>query len=173
MSGTCQAGIFDESIACRIVQEREWTWPRCLATVVVVCGLLGHGISASAQTQAPQTLTVIDAIELARQNYPSLKEVRARSVAAEEGVDVARTAYIPRLDALWQANRATHNNVFGLVLRRRRAADFGTRAWHHVVGRCGQRGRCAASWQDVDFGLRKANVQAASAQASQAQRWRN
>jgi outer membrane protein len=171
MSGTCQAGIFDESIACRIVQERGWTWPRRWATVIVVCGLLDHGISASAQTQAPQTLTVIDAIELARKNYPSLKEVRARSQAAQEGVAVARTAYIPRLDALWQANRATHNNVFGLVLPQTVVPPISgpvlvTTSYDGVWGSAAG---VLLSWQAVDFGLRKANVQAASAQASQAQ----
>jgi hypothetical protein len=35
-------------------------------------------------------------------NYPAIKESRARAQAAEEGVAVARTAYLPRLDMLWQ-----------------------------------------------------------------------
>ena len=32
------------------------------------------------------------------------------------GIQLARTAYLPRVDALAQVNRATRNNVFGLLL---------------------------------------------------------
>lgn len=140
-------------------------------TLVVACGCIGSSISALAQSPPRQTLTIIDAIELARKNYPSLKEIRARSQAAQENVAVARTAYIPRLDALWQANRATHNNVFGLVLPQTVIPSIsgpvlGTTTYDGVWGSAAG---VLLSWQAVDFGLRKANVQSASAQASQAQ----
>ena len=69
-----------------------------------------------AQTAPSQTLTLLDAVELARKNYPAVKESRARAKGAQEGVGLARTAYVPRLDVLWQGNRATRNNVFGLLL---------------------------------------------------------
>src|SRR5262249_44432635 len=57
-------------------------------------------------------LTLADAVQLALRNYPAVKERRARAQAAEEGIGLARTAYLPRLDMVWQENRATTNNVF-------------------------------------------------------------
>src|SRR5712691_6704757 len=70
---------------------------------------------AAAQAPGSAPLTLNDAIQLALKNYPAIKESRARAQAAEEGVGVARTAYLPRLDMVWQENRATTNNVFGLL----------------------------------------------------------
>src|SRR4051794_11220526 len=82
-------------------------------------------VQASAQEPQPQPagtrslpspLTIEQAVQLARDNYPALQEQRARAAAAAEGPAVAHTAYLPRIDAVWQGNRATHNNVFGLLL---------------------------------------------------------
>jgi len=41
---------------------------------------------------------------------------KAGQRAAESQVGVARTAYLPRTDLLWQTNRATANNIYGLLL---------------------------------------------------------
>ena len=70
------------------------------------------------------------------QELSSDKESRARAQAAEEGIGVARTAYLPRLDLLWQENRATTNNVFGLLLPQSVIpSDLGARARHTVARR--------------------------------------
>ncbi|HCJ35085.1 MAG TPA: hypothetical protein DHV65_12420, partial [Ktedonobacter sp.] len=71
---------------------------------------------ASAQTPGAAPLTLNDAVQLALKNYPAMAESRARAEAAEAAVDVAKTAYLPRLDAVWQENRATANNVYGILL---------------------------------------------------------
>src|SRR5437660_8156358 len=81
---------------------------------LVACAI--SAADASAQTGSPSPLTLNEAIQLALKNYPAIKESRARAQAADAGVGVARTVYLPRLDMLWQENRATTNNVFGLVL---------------------------------------------------------
>src|SRR5258707_13359056 len=83
-----------------------------IALVVHVFSAAG----ASAQSAGAGPLALNDAIQLALKNYPAIKESRARAQAAEEGVGVARTVYLPRLDMLWQANRATTNNAFGPLL---------------------------------------------------------
>ena len=111
-----------------------------------------------------------EAIELARTNYPAVKEVRARAGAADAGVGLAKTAYLPRLDVLWQTNRATRNNVFGLLLPQSIVPPIsgpvlGTTSYDSVWGSAAG---LLLSWQAVDFGLRKANVKVARAQASQA-----
>src|SRR6266545_7989492 len=126
---------------------------------------------ADASGQAPQTgpLTLNDAIQLALKNYPAIKESRARAQAAEEGVGVARTAYLPRLDMIWQENRATTNNVFGLLFPQSTIFSMtgpvlGTRSLGDSVW--GSAGAVPLSWEAVDFGQRRASVDVARAQTS-------
>ena len=65
---------------------------------------------------AADPITLRDAVQRAQQSYPSLKISAAQSAAAAAQIRLARTAYLPKADLLAQINRATHNNVFGLVL---------------------------------------------------------
>src|SRR5262245_8011188 len=133
----------------------------------LACLMTPSGVGAQPPPTGPLTLN--DAIQLAQRNYPAVKERRARAQAAEEGVGVARTAYLPRLDVLWQENRATTNNVFGVLLPQSTIFSMtgpvlGTRSlsdsvWGSAV--------CALlSWEAVDFGQRKASVETARAQSS-------
>jgi outer membrane protein TolC len=138
-----------------------------LAFVVFAIGTVDVG----AQTPSARPLTLHDAIQLALTNYPAIKESRARAQAAEAGVGVARTVYLPHLDMLWQENRATTNNVFGLLLPQSVISSMsgpalGTRSLGDSVW--GSAGGVLLSWEAVDFGQRKAGVDAARAQSSQA-----
>src|SRR6266496_3094934 len=89
-------------------------WWCAFGFAAVACVLTPARASAQGAPSGPISLN--DAIQLALKNYPAIKESRARAQAADEGIGVARTAYLPRLDMLWQENRATRNNVFGLLL---------------------------------------------------------
>lgn len=119
------------------------------------------------QTQAP--LTITDAVEGALHNYPSIRVSQEQINAAAAGIQLARTAYLPRVDALAQANRATRNNVFGLLLPQNvipsmsgpviGTNNFGT-AWGSAVGGL-------VTWEPFDFGLREANVAVATAARNQ------
>src|SRR2546428_6146042 len=124
---------------------------------------------AAAQSPVSGPLTLNDAIQLALKNPPAIKESRARAQAAEEGVGVARTAYLPRLDMLWQENRGTTNNVFGLLFPQSTLFSMtgpvlGTRSLGDSVW--GSAGAVLLSWEAVDFGQRKAGVDVALAQTS-------
>lgn len=149
----------------RCVDRSVWRgWIGC---AIVGC-LLGSR-PAEAQPAASGPLTLNDAIQLALKNYPAIKESRARAQAAEAGVGVARTAYLPRLDMLWQENRGTTNNVFGLLFPQSTIFSMtgpvlGTRALGDSVW--GSAGAVLLSWEAVDFGQRKAGVAVASAQTS-------
>ena len=160
------------SLSDRLREPRHGRGLRFLGAGILLLGLLVTGTRAAAQTATPQTLTLLDAVELARKNYPALKEVRARAKGAQEDVGLARTAYVPRLDVLWQGNRATRNNVFGLLLPQGVVPPIsgpvlGTTTYDSVWGSAAG---ALLSWQAVDFGVRKANVQAARAQESLATR---
>jgi outer membrane protein TolC len=60
--------------------------------------------------------TLEQAVDFALKNYPAVRASLERVKAAEAGVGLARTNYLPRADMLWQVNRATDNNITGLLL---------------------------------------------------------
>ena len=132
---------------------------RCLAV------LLFGSLPSYAQT--PLTLT--QAVEAALKNYPSIRVSQEQLNASAAGIRLARTAWLPRVDALAQENRATRNNVFGLLLPQSvipsmsgpvlGSNNTGT-VWGSALG-------ALATWEPFDFGLRDANV--AVAQAAKAQ----
>ena len=119
--------------------------------------------TAPSQTQAPpDTVTLAEAVNRALQNYPAIRTSLEFQAVAESGVDLARTAYLPRGDFLFQANRATRNNIFGMVLPQPVVPgisgpiglnEFGS-VWSSATG-------VMFTWEPFDFGFRRANVLAA------------
>src|SRR6266567_4011015 len=119
-----------------------------------------------AQPPAPPSgLTIGQAVEGALKNYPSIRVSQEEINRAAAGIQLARTAYLPRIDMLAQANRATRNNVFGLLLPQSTIPSMsgpvlgtnnGGSVWGSATG-------LLISWQPFDFGVRHANVQASSA----------
>jgi outer membrane protein TolC len=108
-------------------------------------------------------LTLAQALAAAESNYPKIRVSTEQSAAAAAGVSVARMTYLPRADMLWQTNRATANNVYGLLLPQAVipsisgpviAADNSRSAWGSASG-------VLVSWQPFDFGARRAEVDVA------------
>jgi outer membrane protein TolC len=125
---------------------------------------------ASAGSAQP-TMALSQVIEKARKDYPAIHAAEAQQKAAQSAVGVARTAYLPRTDLLWQTNRATANNIYGLLLPQGVvppisgpviASDVSRSAWSSAGG-------ALLSWQPFDFGARSAKVSAAQ-QGSEAAR---
>jgi outer membrane protein TolC len=146
-----------------LMRERSVRHHSCWLGPLTVLACLVTPTRANAQSAPPGQLTLNDAIQAALKNYPAIKERRARAQAADEGVGVARTAYLPRLDLLLQENRATSNNVFGLIFPQGvippiSGPVLGTKSyggvWASAAG-------VLLSWEAVDFGQRKAAVDVA------------
>lgn len=126
-------------------------------------------VSLLAAAAAAQPLSIGQTVETALRNYPSIRVSQEQIAAAAAGIQLARTAYLPRVDALAQVNRATRNNVFGMLLPQSvipsmsgpviGSNNFGT-AWGSAIG-------ALVTWEPFDFGLRRANVAAASAERAQ------
>lgn len=114
-------------------------------------------------------LTVARAVESAVRNYPSVRVSQEQMNASAAGIRLAQTAYLPRVDTLAQWNRATRNTFYGLMLPQGvipgvdgiPANNLGS-VWESGVG-------VLVSWQPFDFGLRAANVAAATAGRERAQ----
>jgi outer membrane protein TolC len=117
------------------------------------------------QAAARQRLSIQEAVNEAVRNYPSVRVTQEQVNAAAARIRLAQTAYLPRVDGMLQLNRATRNNVFGLLLPQSvlpsisgpvlGTNNFGT-VWGSAAG-------VLVTWQPFDFGLRRANVEAATA----------
>ncbi len=125
--------------------------------------LLAACAFVSAQT-APEPLTFSAAVRRAAASYASVRVSQEQLTAARAGVNVARTAYLPRIDALAQVNRATHNNVYGLLLPQSVIPSISGPVLETVAGNVwGTATGVFVSWEPFDFGLRKANVEVSEA----------
>lgn len=116
---------------------------------------------AAAQPAPPVfPITFQQAVQYAIDNYPAIRASMARVSAQESGVDLARTAYLPRLDSSLQINRATRNNVAGLLLPGIAIPSISGPAsdvtsWS---GTWGSAGGLLVSWEAFDFGQRGSSM---------------
>jgi outer membrane protein len=131
--------------------------------------LLSSLPSAQAQ-QAETLLTLNSVVEDAAQNYPSIQISQEELNAAGARIQLARTAYLPRVDAVAQFNRGTRNNVFGSLLPQGVippmsgpviGTNNGGSVWGSATG-------VLINWQPFDFGARSASVRAAQANRDRA-----
>ncbi len=142
---------------------------KSLRNFALVFALGSVSFAAADQQDAPlpSPLTIEAAIKYALAHYPQIRAAIARRAAANGGVNLALTAYLPSANALWQSNRATRNNIFGLLLPQSVVPSISgpvlpttsnQSVWGSAAG-------MLVSWEPVDFGYRRANVDAARAGA--------
>lgn len=113
-----------------------------------------------------------EALTTADANYPSIQAAIARQETARSGVSLAKTAYLPRLDTVYQEVRGSTspmNSIYVPVLHLplvtapdTRERDFGRSVWASTTG-------FVMNWELIDFGLRRAQVRAAQASHREAQ----
>jgi outer membrane protein len=135
---------------------------RALATVAVVL--------VPTLLQAQPSFTLEQAMQYAADHYPTVRVALEQVNASAADVDVARSAYLPRLDSLWQINRATANNIFGQLLPQSvipvmsgpvLASSSADSVWGSAAG-------ALFSWEPFDLGLRRATVEGAEAALTRA-----
>lgn len=136
-----------------------------LFALLALTPLFCQAQSLPAQRQPTRTFTLEQALTFAQANYPALRAAQERVSAARAEVQLARTNYLPRTDGLWQSNRATRNNVFGLLLPQSvispisgpvLSSSSNESVWGSAAG-------LLFSWEPFDFGYRHATVDAARA----------
>jgi outer membrane protein TolC len=112
---------------------------------------------------AQTPLSLGDAVARAEKVYPEVEVSRSQVDAAAAAIRLARTSFLPRLDSIAQVNRATRNNIYGMLLQQpvispisgppvmenSAASVFGS-----AVG-------LLADWEPFDFGLRRSRVELA------------
>lgn len=106
-----------------------------------------------------------DVVDRAGKNYAGVQISAAEVQAAAARIQEVRTAWLPKGDFLAQVNRATRNNVFGMLLPQSviapisgppLTANAGTNVWGTATG-------FLVSWEPFDFGQRNARVDEAEA----------
>ena len=128
--------------------------------------LLAIAAILNAQDAAPpRPATLSEAVAAAVARYPAVRVSQEQLAAAAAGIALARTSYLPRVDSLAQINRATRNNVFGLLFPQSVIPSISgpvlntnnlTNVWGSAVG-------VLVSWEPFDFGFRQANVNVSEA----------
>ena len=146
-----------------MIKKIPWVLCGCILSLMIESRCL-------AQASSQQSMTLEQAVAVSLSNYPEIRAARARAEAANAGIDLAKTLYLPRTDLLWQENRATSNNIFGLLLPQSvipsiSGPALGTKSFDSAWGSAGG---LLFSWEPIDFGLRKATVDLARATANQA-----
>ncbi|MGZ6010738.1 MAG: TolC family protein, partial [Caulobacteraceae bacterium] len=128
---------------------------RLSATALATAALAVGAARAQPPSSAPVTLA--EALDYARTHYPSVRAALAQKVAADRDVDVAKTAYLPQVNLLYQINRATLNNITGVLLPQSVIPSqsgpvlpsSSQSAWSSGAG-------ALVSWRPFDFGYRAA-----------------
>jgi len=121
---------------------------------------------AQSSVKVPENpLTLDQAVDFALAKYPAVRASMERALASREGVSLSRTSYLPRTDLLWQSNRATRNNIFGLYLPQTVVPPISGPVLSSTSDRgvWGSMAGVLLSWEPFDFGYRGANVDVAKA----------
>jgi outer membrane protein len=145
---------------------------RRLAIMTVLCPAMAsaQGKQTPLPPPPPVNLTLAQALRYAVDHYPTVRAALEQLNVSTAGVSVAKSAYLPRLDALWQSNRGTANNIFGQVLPQSvipamsgpvLTSASGGSVWGSATG-------ALFSWEPFDFGLRHASVASAEAAVARA-----
>jgi outer membrane protein TolC len=136
-----------------------------LAMIFALSPLRPACAQTASNESAKRVFTLEQAVDFALKNYPAVRASLERVTAAQAGVGLAKTSYLPRADMLWQTNRATDNNITGLLLPQSIIAPISgpvpvsasnRSAWGSAAG-------LLFSWEPFDFGYRWAEVGAARA----------
>lgn len=116
-------------------------------------------------TTLPAQIAVDEVVRQSTEQYAGVRVSAERIAEATAGINLARQAFLPRVDFTSQVNRATRNNIYGMLFPQQVIAPISgppnpsnslTNVWGSAVG-------FLVSWEPFDFGLRKANVDAADA----------
>ena len=138
---------------------------RWIATILILLFTLGQATLAQTRAEDRKILALEDAVDFALKNYPAVRASLERVRAAQAGIGLSQTNYLPRADVVWQTNRATDNNITGLLLPQSivspisgpvPASTSNRSAWGSAAG-------LLFSWEPFDFGYRGAKVDAARA----------
>jgi outer membrane protein len=131
--------------------------------------MIGIGFPAALNAQSsPDTLVWLkDATEIGAQRYHLLKASKLESDAAIKNIAVAKYSRLPSIDATYQANLATANNLTGIFypagMLPMTGPPFPDNNYHPATGSAAS---VLLNWQAVTFGQRNAQIQVSAVEAT-------
>jgi outer membrane protein len=130
-----------------------------------------HGLlmllTVNALAQQPATLTEL--LQMAESSYPLLKSKKLDAQAAQKAIDVSKSTFIPSLDAAYQLNYSTYNNITGMSYPGQLLPISGPPSTDNQYGGVfGSATSLLLNWQPITFGQRKSQVDFAKAGAKYA-----
>lgn len=110
-------------------------------------------------------------VDLALLHAPSIRAARARADAAAAGMALADTAWLPRIDLVWQEIRATRNNISGTTFPQNVIPGISgpVSKGHTWDSGWGSNAGALLTYEPIDFGLRSANAEVAKLGARQSE----
>ncbi len=103
-------------------------------------------------------LSLPQAVRLAVRQYPESQAARQASAASRNGLRLARLAYLPQLEIYGQINRATDNNLGGLLFANPLPALSGPVTAFSPASYWGSTGGATIAWEPYGFGRRRAGI---------------
>ncbi len=140
-----------------------------------VCALALAVVALPAQQgepeRPPEPLTLQAAVDFAERNFPAIRASAAEVAVAQSSISLAKTAYLPRAGMRLGVNRATRNNVFGLIFPNSVIPGISGPVQEDltVTSVFGSSAGVLFSYEPFDLGLRRANVRAAEAASARAE----
>lgn len=139
--------------------------PEAARIGVALLGIMGLAWAQDAP------LTLREAVQRAGERYPSIRVTRDQVNEAAAAITLARTAFLPRIDGIAQVNRATTNNVFGLMLPNAIIPPISGPQIDGAQSRnvFGTAIGVLVSWEPFDFGRRQSEVDVSAAAKARAE----
>lgn len=132
-------------------------------------GLLVSMQSGLTQDQRAGT-ALKELLQLAEANYPLLKSKAMEVQAAKKAVNAGQSTFIPSLEASYQVNYATYNNITGMAYPQFLVPISGPpSADNNYSGVFGSATSLLMNWQPITFGQRQSQVDFAKAGVRYAQ----
>ncbi|MBI3481564.1 MAG: TolC family protein, partial [Bacteroidetes bacterium] len=111
-----------------------------------------------------QGQTFKELLKRAETNYPLLKAKKFDVQARKDMVSYTKSSALPSLDAAYQLNYATYNNITGMATGQNFVAISGPpSATNNYNGVFGSVGGLLLNWEPFTFGQRKAKIESAKA----------
>ena len=131
---------------------------KSILRILILILIIFPTFTAKGQDQlSPSTLNEL--LKQAVANYPLLKSKGYEVQAAEKGVNASQRSLVPSLDASYQANYATYNNIIGMALPTFLIPISGPPSpSNNYSGVFGSGASMVLNWQPVTFGQRSAQV---------------
>src|SRR2546423_336276 len=138
---------------------RKLKWYTSFLAIILNC-------RAIAQTPIDTLIKMQGAIQLAEQRYHQLKVISYRTESADKNIEVVKYGKLPTLDASYQLNLATANNITGLFYPVGILPMTGPPSFKNdYTPVTGSAASILLNWQAITFGQHNAQIKVAATEA--------